>query len=136
MMQFSGYTPTPLPQPLATTDSPTFAALSLGTGELTAGSINRTAGAFTIEIGGTSVIDVASTSVKFNQNVGIKKAPSYALDVDGDINLDGLSDTFKVGGYTQFRFDNKCLRIGYSAGLGITTNPGSGSFFLGDFAGF
>ena len=46
-----------------TTDSTTFAALSLGTGELTAGSVNRTAGTFTVEISGVAVGSFAATGL-------------------------------------------------------------------------
>lgn len=55
-----------LNQNLATDANLTFAELSLGTGELTAGSINRASGTLTLEIGGTGVIDIASTQTKFS----------------------------------------------------------------------
>ena len=42
-------------QSLLTTASPSFVALGLGVGELTAGSINRAAGVLTLEIGGSGI---------------------------------------------------------------------------------
>ena len=51
-------------QAVKAASSPTFAGLSLGTGELTAGSINRASGTLTIEIGGASKINVADTLIQ------------------------------------------------------------------------
>jgi len=48
-------------QDIRTTASPTFANLSLGTGELTCGSINRVTGTFTFEIGGTAEVSLTSS---------------------------------------------------------------------------
>lgn len=44
-----------MPQALATTDSPVFSSLSLGVGELTAGSVNRASGHLEFDIGGVTV---------------------------------------------------------------------------------
>lgn len=54
---------------LGTLDTPTFAGLNLGTGELTVGSINRVAGVLTLEIGGTSIVSVAAASVTVAQDI-------------------------------------------------------------------
>ncbi len=51
------------PQNIHTGASPTFANLSLGTGELTAGSINRASGTLSLEIGGTGIANVVSTGL-------------------------------------------------------------------------
>ncbi len=49
--------------------SPTFANLSLGTGELTCGSINRASGTLTLEIGGTAKISITSSAVTLGGNL-------------------------------------------------------------------
>ncbi len=51
--------------------SPTFANLSLGTGELTAGSINRASGTLTLEIGGTAEISITSSAITLGGNLVI-----------------------------------------------------------------
>ncbi len=59
------------PQDIHTGASPTFANLSLGTGELTAGSINRISGTLTLEIGGTAEISITSSAITFGGNLVI-----------------------------------------------------------------
>lgn len=54
---------------LGTADSPTFANLSLGTGELTCGSINRAAGALTLEIGGVTQVTITDATVAVVSNI-------------------------------------------------------------------
>jgi len=56
-------------QGVATTNSPSFSALSLGTGELTAGSVNRASGSLTLEIGGTAYLTVANTGISVTGNI-------------------------------------------------------------------
>ncbi len=58
-------------QDIRTTASPTFANLSLGTGELTTGSINRASGTLTLEIGGTAEISITSSVSTFGGNIVI-----------------------------------------------------------------
>ena len=76
-------------QGVATGDSPSFSALSLGTGELTCGSINRASGTLSLEIGGTSFIDIASGSIVINEggaNVGLRieaSGQAYAIYMSG-----------------------------------------------------
>jgi hypothetical protein len=57
------------PQDIHTGASPTFANLSLGTGELTCGSINRAADTLTLEIGGTAEVSITSTTVTLGGNL-------------------------------------------------------------------
>ncbi len=57
------------PQDIHTGASPTFANLSLGTGELTCGSINRVSGTLTIEIGGTAEISITSSAITLGGNL-------------------------------------------------------------------
>ncbi len=57
------------PQDIHTGASPTFANLSLGTGELTCGSINRASGTLTIEIGGTAEISITSSAITLGGNL-------------------------------------------------------------------
>jgi len=66
-------------QDLTTDASPTFANLSLGTGELTAGSINRAADSLTLEIGGTAVVSVASDSVALGDG-GVTNYSKFEAD--------------------------------------------------------
>lgn len=61
-------------QDVATTASPTWANVSLGTGELTTGSINRASGTMTLEIGGSSIVDVASTGATVYGSASVKKS--------------------------------------------------------------
>ncbi len=71
------------PQDIHTGASPTFANLSLGTGELTAGSINRASGTLTLEIGGTAEISITSSAITFGGN----------LIIPDDGYLGSVSDT-------------------------------------------
>lgn len=68
-------------QAVLTTSSPTFAGLSLGTGELTCGSINRAADTLTIEIGGVAQISVTNTGVTFAGGVTITGTTTYLSDI-------------------------------------------------------
>lgn len=78
-------------QSIATGASPSFAALGLGTGELTAGSINRGSGTLTLEIGGTPIESLTSTGSAItgditatdNLGVGITSWGTSAVKVLG-----------------------------------------------------
>ncbi|KKL52819.1 hypothetical protein LCGC14_2281650, partial [marine sediment metagenome] len=59
------------PQDTHTGASPTFANLSLGTGELTCGSVNRASGTLTLEIGGTAEISITSSAITLGGNLVI-----------------------------------------------------------------
>jgi len=48
-------------QDVSTVGSPSFVAVSLGVGELTAGSINRSSGTLTLEVGGIAELSITST---------------------------------------------------------------------------
>lgn len=56
-------------QDVTIASSPVFANVSLGTGELTAGSVNRAAGTLTLEIGGTAEISITSSAVTLGGNL-------------------------------------------------------------------
>ena len=69
-------------QATETTNSPEFAGVSLGTGELTCGSINRASGTLTLEIGGTAELSLSSTSATFGGTVAINNTtPQTYLQV-------------------------------------------------------
>jgi len=65
--------------------SPTYANLSLGTGELTTGSINRASGTLLIEIGGTPEISITSSGSTFG---GIVTANSVIAQSSGGTGSD------------------------------------------------
>jgi hypothetical protein len=65
--------------------SPTFAALSLGTGELTAGSINRASGTLTLEINGTAEISITTTTVTLGGNLIIPDSGTIGSASDTDV---------------------------------------------------
>ena len=69
------------PQDLHTGASPTFAGLSLGTGELTCGSINRAADTLTIEIGGVPQISITDTTCTFAGSVNITGTTTFTDDI-------------------------------------------------------
>ena len=74
-------------QDLTTDAGPTFASLSLGTGELTCGSINRASGTLTLEIGGVAQVSITNTAATFAHNI--------ILPDGGDIRVaDGSPDIF------------------------------------------
>jgi photosystem II stability/assembly factor-like uncharacterized protein len=62
---------------VGTGDSPAFAAVSLGTGELTAGSINRASGTLTLEIGGTPEVSVLADRAIINKALYITGSNSF-----------------------------------------------------------
>lgn len=68
------------------------ASLDLGTGELTAGSINRVSGSLTLEIGGTAVVTVASASVTLAQTAVLSNCVNAGTDTDKFLVLDGSNN--------------------------------------------
>ena len=70
-------------QDLSSDASPTVANLSLGTGELTTGSINRTSGTLTLEIAGSTILSVASADITLANGIG--------LNLQEDINFTGAT---------------------------------------------
>jgi len=64
------------PQDIHTGATPTFAALNLGTGEITCGSINRAANTLTLEIGGTAEVSITSTAVTLGGDLVLTTNPS------------------------------------------------------------
>jgi len=81
-----------LNQDLTTDASPSFANLSLGTGELTAGSINRVTGTLTLEIAGNAVISVAAASVTIAQTLVLSTCAAAGVDTDKFLVLDGSNN--------------------------------------------
>ena len=70
---------------VGTGDSPAFAAVSLGTGELTCGSINRAADTLTLEIGGTAEVSITSTTVTLGGNLIIPNSGTIGSVGDTDV---------------------------------------------------
>ena len=78
----------------------------------------------------------AVQTLRVNASLGINKAPSYPLDINGSLNLDSIADGFYIGG-------NNALRLPVSAtNLAIGTNAGGTSItsavngiFIGQDAG-
>ncbi|GAF73255.1 unnamed protein product, partial [marine sediment metagenome] len=96
------------PQDIHAAASPTFAALSLGTGELTCGSINRAADTLTLEINGVAQVSIASG----------------AIEVTGDIDLTTVgTHEYKIGGNRALAFpvDTSNVAIGAEAGNALDT---------------
>lgn len=60
-----------LPQDIHTGASPSFANLSLGTGELTCGSINRASGTLTLEIAGTPELSVSTDLIAITSGLTV-----------------------------------------------------------------
>ncbi len=68
---------------LGTGDSPTFAAVSLGTGELTCGSVNRASGTLTLEIGDTAELSITSAKITLGGTLFIPEQAAAEADVAG-----------------------------------------------------
>lgn len=94
---------------LGTGNSPTFAGLSLGTGELTCGSINRASGTLTLEIGGTAKLSITTTAMTFGGNLIIPdngyigtttSSQAWQIDEDGAF-LPGEDGDSNIGSVTQ-----------------------------------
>ena len=98
---------------VGTGDSPAFANVSLGTGELTTGSINRASGTLTLEIGGTAELSITSTTTTFGGNIV-------------------LADDATIGHVTSpyFTFDNTTNVINVTGSLNIGPSPGAGPLMV------
>ena len=102
-----------LDQDVSQDGTPTFASASLGTGELTAGSINCASGTLTLGTGGATTINIASG------RLGVGIAPSRQFHVSGSesINMALLENT-SVSGFSFLTFQdsgtasNSTVRIG------------------------
>lgn len=131
-------------QGLATTNSPSFAGLSLGTGELTCGSINRASGTLTLEIGGTSYLSIASTGLSSTMTVGDATITGLSLDynasgslttsrahyglfIDLDTSVDKNGNTYAVyGEYIDVNLNSGCDSSS-AFGLAVALTAASGS---------
>lgn len=81
-------------QDIRTSASPTFANLSLGTGELTCGSINRATGTLTLEIGGTAEISITSSAATLGGNLVIPDNGTIGSVSDTDVmTIDASGNT-------------------------------------------
>lgn len=85
-------------QNLRTTDSPTFAGLSIGTGELTCGSINRASGTLTIEIGGTAELSITSTATTFGGNIIMPDGSTLGQAAGPLMAFDNTNDYLEITG--------------------------------------
>jgi len=79
-------------QTVASGSSPTFAACSLGTGELTAGSINRASGTLSLEIGGTSGLDILSTYLNAKYNLFVNETTNTGMTLGLTVNQGAASN--------------------------------------------
>ena len=79
-------------QDLTTDASATLANLGLGTGELTAGSINRAAGSLTLEIGGAAQATIATTGVTITPTLILSTCIDAGADVDKFLVLDAANN--------------------------------------------
>lgn len=79
-------------QDLTTDAGPTFASCNLGTGELTAGSINRASGTLTLEIGGVAQVSIATTGVTITPTLVLSTCIDAGADVDKFLVLDGSNN--------------------------------------------
>ena len=84
---------------LTTASSPSFTNVGLGTGELTAGSVNRAADTLTLEIAGTPVLSVGAALVTAAQDVVFNQAAYFdavqTATGDGTTTIDwGLGNKF------------------------------------------
>lgn len=82
--------------------APTFVSLSVGTGEVTCGSINRDSGNLTLEIGDTPVLTIGSGLITAAQSVEVN-GTEITLDSSGDAKIyaDKGASTDENGIYWQ-----------------------------------
>lgn len=83
---------------VGTEDTPQFTGVNLGTGEMTAGSINRAAGTMTLEIGGAAQVSItaAATTLAGNLDCGAHTVTVNAIEVvgaDGEVNKAAVEDS-------------------------------------------
>lgn len=108
----------PMPQALATTDSPVFSSLSLGVGELTAGSVNRASGHLEFDIGGVTVGSFFSGGLMIGSGAAGVDYSIVAYDEDrfGFITWNGFYD------YWVFT-DGIALPLGEEITFGTGADP-------------
>lgn len=78
--------------------SPTFANLSLGTGELTCGSINRASGTLTLEIGGTAEQSITATATTFGGNLIIPDGGTIGQAAGPLLTFDDTNNYLEING--------------------------------------
>lgn len=123
---------------LGTSDSPTFANLNLGSGELTCGSINRASGVLSFEIGGTQQFQLQSNAAFFDLNrFGIGSVASGApveFELAGDniftadpriILKAHLGDNGIFLGYMNSEQKGMIASAGANSGLSFWTHNGA-----------
>lgn len=84
-------------------DSPAFAGVSLGTGELTCGSINRATGTLTLEIGGTAEVSVTSSAVTLGGNLVIPDDGTIGQATGPLLTFDDTDNVLDLTGAVKFR---------------------------------
>ena len=90
-----------LDQAVTIAGSPSFANLSLGIGELTAGSINRASGALTLEIGGIAEQSITATATTFGGNIILPASGTIGVaDGSPSFFLDNVNNFIGVGTLT------------------------------------
>ena len=130
-------------QGFATSLSPSYANLSLGTGELTAGSINRASGTMTLEIGGVTVGSISTSGFTVTANSDVFSILPDGTDValnwsDGELNLitDEGTNTYSivnikgkgVGGGRLLIYeedDSEWLYLDHALGIGYIESKGA-----------
>jgi hypothetical protein len=116
------------PQDIHTGASPTFANLSLGTGELTTGSINRASGSLTLEIGGSSEVVITTSSTTFGGTVLIPDNGWLgSASTNQSIQIENDGDVVFIGDITVTGND-----IRDSGGVAITFDGSQNTTFAGN----
>ncbi len=91
--------------------SPTFANLSIGTGELTCGSINRASGTLTLEIGGTAEISITSAKTTLGGTLFIAEQAAAEADVAGEGQIWVKDDAPNTAWFTDDAGNDHGLRM-------------------------
>ena len=128
-------------QDLQTSASPAFANASLGTGELTAGSINRASGSLTLEIGGVASQTITTTDTTFvgdlivsdDNWVGNAAGIQIRFDhSDGHLQITGGGLVIPDAGYIGSVGDTDAIQIEADGDVVLTQSLYSANVFLSD----
>jgi len=111
-------------------DSPVFAGASLGTGELTCGSINRASGSLTLEIGGTAKLSISSTVVAIADQVMTVGGSAFRVGPGGA----GTSNTC-VGQNTGAALTSGTTNVFIGANNGQSITEGTTNVLIGAQSG-
>ena len=128
-------------QDLQTSASPAFANASLGTGELTAGSINRASGSLTLEIGGVASQTITTTDTTFvgdlivsdDNWVGNAAGIQILFDhSDGHLQITGGGLVIPNAGYIGSVGNTDAIQIEADGDVVLTQSLYSVDVFLSD----